>query len=123
MFFYRLKIHQYFILAFIIAICFGYVFVDQYFIPKEFRLAAFLTISLIFLLIFFIIVKPDKPFALARTLSLILGVFDLTVIIIFHVIITFDVSYKNFIILASGIIIPFIAGAVYLIIRKIKPQE
>ena len=118
MIFYRLKISQIIILAVIIIACFIYVLVDQIFIPENFRAIAFILVSILALLLFFIIVKPGNAYQLSRTLSLILCIVDLIIIIIFHIIITFDISYKNFIILTSGILIPFIDGFLYNLLFK-----
>jgi len=116
--FYKLRISQIIILIVLMALCFGYVLIDQIFIPEDVRLISFIIISILALLTFFIIVKPDNSFQLSRTLSLILGLSDLIIIIIFHVIVIFDISYKNFFILCSGIIIPFIVGFIYNILFK-----
>ncbi len=118
MIFYKLRISQIIILIVLMALCFGYVLIDQIFIPEDVRLISFIIISILALLTFFIIVKPDNSFQLSRTLSLILGLSDLIIIIIFHVIVIFDISYKNFFILCSGIIIPFIVGFIYNILFK-----
>jgi hypothetical protein len=118
MIFYKFKISQTIILIIIMLLCFGYILIDQFFIPENLRPIAFIIISILALLIFFIIVKPDNSFQLSRTLSLILGIVDLIIIIIFHVIIIFNISYKNFIILGSGIIIPFLDGFLYNIFFK-----
>lgn len=104
-------------LVLLFALNFGYVMVDQLFLPEKARPIALFIFVFITMLVYFIIVKPEKPFELSKLLSLFFGGVVFIIILITHVIITFDVSYKGLVILGATIFTPYIAGWIF---KKLK---
>ncbi len=95
------------------AVNYGYVMIDQLFLSEKVRPFALFVFVLITMIVYFIMIKPNKPFDLSRLLSLILGVIVFIIIIVTHVIITFDISYKGVVILGVTFLTPFVAGYIY----------
>ncbi|HPG40570.1 MAG TPA: hypothetical protein PLP19_04455 [bacterium] len=122
MFSYKLSWKEYALLAIIIILDYLYVRIDQIFIPEKFRALAFALVLIISLLIFFFFVKPEQPYRLSRFLSFWLGVIVLIIMVITHVIITFDLSVKGLVILTLTIGIPWLAGVLYKTITKNKTR-
>jgi hypothetical protein len=106
---------QYAVLAVLLAA--GYVFAvtQKYYVPDIIALRTFLLafVSAGLVLIFFLIVRPVKAYELSRTLSLIMGIAVGLVIVILHLIVTFTPSYKNLIVLAVVMAIPFFSGWIF----------
>jgi len=122
LFSYKLSWKEYALLAIIIILDYLYVRIDQIFIPEKFRALAFALVLIISLLIFFFFVKPEQPYRLSRFLSFWLGVIVLIIMVITHVIITFDLSVKGLVILTLTIGIPWLAGVLYKTITKNKTR-
>ena len=91
--------------------------VDQLFLPEKLRPIALFIFVFITMLGFFVIIKPNKPYELSRLLSIIFGGVVLIIILITHVIITYDVSYKGLVILGVTFFTPFIVGWIF---KKVK---
>ncbi|MBN2520687.1 MAG: hypothetical protein JXB17_09300 [Bacteroidales bacterium] len=114
---YKLKPIGYVYLFLGLLVNYGYIMVDQLFVPEKLRPLALFLFALLSFLIFFIIIKPAKPYDLSRLISLITGVIVAIMIVILHIIITFDISYKALIVLGVTIITPFIAGFIYKLLK------
>ncbi len=110
---YRFRALDYLRLIVLIVLCYAYALIDQTFVPAALRPFALLVVVLALLTLLFWRIKPDNPPLLARTLSLYLGVIVVLIILIQHVIITRDISYKVLIILAITMTSPLIAGVLY----------
>ncbi len=117
---YKLKPIGYFYLFLGLLVNYGYIMVDQLFVPERIRPFAFMLVALLSFFIFFIIIKPVKPYELSRLVSLVLGIIVIIMIVILHIIITFDISYKSFIVLIVTIAAPFISGFIYKILKISK---
>ncbi len=115
---YRLKWYE--ILIFIGAFSIDYLFTvtQKYYIPENIRPFSLLFITIVLLIIFFYIVKPEKPFALSGLLSLVLGIAVAVIIVIIHMIITFDLSYKQVIIFLVAVGSPYLSGWFYQLFNK-----
>lgn len=114
---YKLNFWQYLLLILLFALNYGYVMVDQLFLPEKLRPIALFIFVFITMLGFFVIIKPNKPYELSRLLSIIFGGVVLIIILITHVIITYDVSYKGLVILGVTFFTPFIVGWIF---KKVK---
>ena len=87
------------------------------------RSIALLAVVSVLAFILFLVKKPEKPFELSKFISVYWGAFVLALIVIEHVVIKFDLSYKQAIIMADVLSGSFIAGYVYsLIPRKIEEK-
>ncbi|MBN1621512.1 MAG: methyltransferase domain-containing protein [Endomicrobiales bacterium] len=118
---YKLKWSEYVLLAVIFAVIYSWILVDQFVLPEYMRPFAFFMIALVSLIFFFFIVKPEQQNSLAGFLSIVLGSVAGVTIILQHMIVKFDVSYKAFIILAGAVVTPFIAGGVYSVYKILLP--
>lgn len=117
---YPLKWRDYLILVFLFVLLYFFTITQQYYIPESIRPFSLLFVVLLCLTSFFFYLKPENPYRLSRFLSLWLGIIVLFIIILKHIIISFDISYKSAIILTITLVSPFISGY---IIKKIKPTK
>jgi hypothetical protein len=86
---------------------------DQDWLPRRMLMPAFLTLMLAMLAGMFVSMRPIGAFALARTVALVLGLTVGVLIVVQHVILTFDITYKAGIILAATVALPFVVAAGY----------
>jgi hypothetical protein len=100
----------------------GYLFTElQYLlIPEATRPFSYLLAVTVLLLLFFSLVKPERPYELARFLAVLLGAIVAVIIVIEDIIIRHTLSYKLAVVLGGAIICPLVAGSLYGILRK-KP--
>jgi hypothetical protein len=117
----RLSVKQYVILAGVFALIYGWVLIDQLFLPLVFqRFIALIIVALVSITFYFFIVKPSEPFQLSAHLGILLGVVTVIIAIIEHIIIRFDFSFKPLLICVIAFVSPFISGFIY---RSIKHRE
>jgi hypothetical protein len=86
---------------------------DQDWLPQRLLMPAFLLLVLALLAGAFAWLRPQAPSALARTIALVLGLVVGVLIVVQHVILTFDVTYKAGIILVATVALPFVAARGY----------
>lgn len=113
MFSYRLKISQVVVLVILFAGLYLFTVTQHFYIPVAVRPFTLLLAVVLGFIGFFAYVKPAKPYQLSRFLAFWFGTIVAAVIIVLHVIITFDLSWKGFVIEGVTIAAPFIAGAIY----------
>lgn len=99
----------------LILIAAGYLFVrtDQFYIPERYRFYAFCIFIFLELTGYFMILKPEKPFRLSNSVSLIIGVVTLLIIVIQHIIIRFDITAKSLYIFITAVLAPYLVGTFY----------
>ncbi|MDP4143085.1 MAG: hypothetical protein Q8936_01195 [Bacillota bacterium] len=121
--YYKLKLKEYLIL--LVLIVAGYIFTvsQKYYIPEKLRPFTLLIAVILIFICFFYIVKPKTIFKLSRYLSLLCGLIIGIIIIIQHIIISFDITYKAGIIFIVTIVCPFISGLIYNLIVRRKHNE
>src|SRR5664280_835678 len=90
----------------LIAVSYGFTVAQKHFVPQGLRPFTFVTVVLALLLTFFALTKPARPMDKAKGLALIVGGFALCLILTMHVIIRFDPSYKNVIVLGVAVFGP-----------------
>ena len=90
-----------------------WVQVDQDLLPARMLTPAFFAVVLVLMGALFALLRPPAPFALARTVALVLGLAVSVLIVVQHVILTFDISYRAGIILGATLALPFVAAAGY----------
>ena len=98
------------------AVGFGWVLIDQYFLPEIYqRIIAFIIIILTLYWLQFIINKPNRKQVMpyANTIALITVFFAMVVSLIRHVIINHDFSCKSILIWVISAILPYVAGFIY----------
>jgi hypothetical protein len=86
---------------------------DQDWLPQRLLMPAFFALVLAMLAGMFVLLRPQAPAALARTIALVLGLVVSVLIVVQHVILTFDVTYKAGIILAATVALPFVVATGY----------
>jgi hypothetical protein len=111
--FQRLRWHEWLWLILLVAAGRLWVAYDQELLPQRLLMPAFLALVLLLLVGFFALLRPARPFALARTVALALGAAVATLIVVQHVLLTFDLSYKAAIVLAATVAFPFLVAAGY----------
>jgi len=105
-----------------ILIAWAYTEIQHYVLPYEYRIPCLIIAYLLIFLLIFAMIKPEKPFALSRWLSLWLTVIAAVIILIEDIGIK-HVPVSNLrgapTILGTTIIAPFIIGWIYsLIVSK-----
>lgn len=116
--FYKITFNHYLLMAIIIVINYFYLQFDKLFISELLRPAVFSIVVLLSFFIFFIIVKPIQIYLLSRTLSIILGIIALIIILIQHVFILYDLTYKSAIVFVITVCTPYISGFIYQQLKK-----
>jgi len=109
----RLSLREWLWLAALVAIGRGWIFFDQDLLPQRSLLPVFLGLVLLLMVGYFALVRPAAPYALARTVALVLAVVVTALVVVQHVILVFDLSYKSAIVLAATVTFPFVAAAGY----------
>lgn len=78
--------------------------------------------ALVLLLLFFAVVKPLKPYELARFLCFWLGSAAAFILLIQHVIIRFDLSYRAAIVLAVAVGGPYLTALLYQALKHLHSE-
>jgi len=114
-----LKVKDYLCLIILIAVGFGWLLIDQIFLPEVYqRFIAFIILIFVLFYLQFLFNKPSETIHYANTLSLITVSFAIIVSLIMHVIIQHDFTSKSiFIWIISGAL-PYITGLVYVVTKK-----
>jgi hypothetical protein len=97
---------------------YGWVRVDQAFLPPQARMPVFFVVAFVLMVGLFAFIRPAQPWALAGTLAVVLGGATLALIVVQHVLVTFDPTPKLALILGGVVAAPFPAAAVSGLIRR-----
>jgi hypothetical protein len=100
-------------MAIIFIALFVFTVTQKLYIPEHIRPFTLLAAVIGGLLIFFAIVKPSSPYQLSRFLSFWFSLIVAVVIVILHIVIYHDLSYKSVIVLTVTVASPFIVGCLY----------
>lgn len=101
------------LLAFLVSVATVFTVGQKRFIPPPIRPFTFASLVLVVFLAFFGLTKPERPMQKAKGLALVAGGIALSLIVLVHVVIRFDPSYKNAIVLAGAVAGPFVAAWIY----------
>jgi hypothetical protein len=93
-------------------------YIQQYFLPPSLLPFTYIFFIFLLLLAFFPIARPANPLALAKFLSLILGVIYTAMIVLREFIIRHNYSWHSAIVIAGVIVSPLIAGWLYTLVLK-----
>ena len=107
---------QIIILIFLITVADIYTVMQRLVFPELLRLFIYLFFLAFSLLAFFLVVKPDEPMVLAKTLSVVLLIATLILILIQDVIAAQTVSWRTGILLLGAVVAPVAAGYGYTVI-------
>ncbi len=100
---------------------FVWIRVDQFLIPESGpRFIAFILLTLILYYLQFAINRPLKIWHYANTIALLSFAFTLLAAIVIHLIISHDFSLKTVLISLIVLLVPYITGAIYLIVRNMN---
>jgi|GEM_PF-3358628 len=103
----------------LIIIGFGWLLVDQIFLPEVYqRFIAFFILIFILYYFQFAINKPVNVINYANSIALITVSFIVIVSFIMHVIITNDFTYKSILIWVISGLLPYLTGFIYLKTKK-----
>lgn len=116
--FHKLQIKDYLILASIILLVYFYIMVDQFFVPVALRPFAVLIVIITLLVSFFFFIRPKSVIGLGNTLLLCLGGAATIIVVIQHILISFDFNPKVLIILLVTYISPYLSGLMYFMLIK-----
>jgi hypothetical protein len=110
----KLKWNEHLLALLLVLAGFVFTVLQKNFIPAVFlRSVALLAVVSGLAFIFFLAKKPVKPLVLSRYLCFYWGTIAVVIVAVEHVIIKFDLSYKQAIIMADVLTGPFIAGYIY----------
>lgn len=114
-----LKLKNVLTLIGLIVIGFGWLLIDQIFLPETYqRFVAFSILIFILFYLQFLLNHPDNIIHYANTIALITVSFILIVILIMHVLIINDFSYKQILIMVISGTFPYLTGFIYMRTRK-----
>jgi hypothetical protein len=111
----------------LIIIGFGWLLIDQFFLPEVYqRFIAFLILIFTLYYLQFALNKPNHSIHYANSIAIITVSFIVIVSIIMHVIINNDFTYKSILIWIISGLLPYISGYLYMKInikRNTNTQE
>jgi hypothetical protein len=111
----------------LIVIGFGWLLIDQFFLPEVYqRFIAFLILIFTLYYLQFALNKPNHSIHYANSIAIITVSFIVIVSIIMHVIINNDFTYKSILIWIISGLLPYISGYLYMKInikRNTNTQE
>lgn len=111
--YYKLKIKECVYLIILLAIGYIFTITQKYYIPEIIRPFTLVFVFIAIFTILYIIVKPEDPRKLSNYLSFLTFAIVLLIVIIQHIIIKFDISYKAVIILIASYLAPIPAYLIY----------
>jgi len=118
-YFTALKFRDIISLVLLIAASFGWIMIDQLFLPETYQrmIALILVLTLLFFLQF-LINRPKHVWSYATTIALIAVLFIILTSLLMHVIVLHDFSVKGLIIIAITAVVPYCSGGIYLLTRS-----
>jgi hypothetical protein len=101
------------LLGLLVVVATGFTLAQKHFIPAAIRPFTYGAFVLALFVAFFGLTKPARPMQKAKALAVVVGGFALFLIVLLHVVIRFDPSYKNAIVIAGAVAGPFVAAWIY----------
>ena len=106
-------------LVLVIVAGFGWLLIDQLFLPEVYqRFIALLVILTGLFFLQFLLNRPVSPFRYANTITTICLSFIVIVSVILHVFIRKDFSFRSVLIWILTAILPYFAAFIYLLIKR-----
>ena len=103
----------------LIIIGFGWLLIDQMFLPEVYQRAiAFFILMFILYYFQFAINKPVNVMRYANSIAIIMVSFIVIVSVVMHVIVKNDFNYKSILIWIISGSLPYIAGSIYIKTKK-----
>jgi SAM-dependent methyltransferase len=119
-----LKFKDYLILIGLIIIGFGWLLIDQIFLPQVYqRVIAFFILMFILYYLQFAINKPVNVMHYANSITTITVSFIVIVSLIMHVVVNNDFTYKSILIWIITGLLPYISGFLYINKKKLIMEE
>ena len=114
-----LKLKDILTLIGLITVGFGWVLIDQIFLPEpNQRFIAFIILIFVLFYLQFVLNKPINVIKYCNLIALIALSFAVIVSVIMHVIINNDFTYKSILIWFISGLLPYITGFVYNLTKK-----
>jgi len=118
-FFQKLKVRDFITLAIWIILGFVWLQIDQIFFPEFYqRFIALIILLVLFFYFQFKISRPTRIIQYANSIAAIVLAVALVIIVVQHVIITFDIQWKALLILFLTGIFPYVGAFVYKLTKK-----
>lgn len=118
-----LKLKDILTLLGLIALGFGWLLIDQFFLmDTNQRFIAFIILTFILFYLQFVLNKPINVITYCNSIALITLSFAVIVSLIMHVIINNDFSYKSILIWLISGLLPYITGLLYVVTKKNKAR-
>jgi hypothetical protein len=115
----RLKLKDYLTLIVLITVGFGWLLIDQIFLPEVYqRVIAFFILMFVLYYLQFAINKPANVMYYASFIATFTVSFIVIVSFIMHVIINNDFTYKSILIWAISGLLPYLTGFIYMKTKK-----
>lgn len=115
----KTRLKEYSLLAACAAVVYLWLMVDQAFLPYDWqRFAALPLVTAGVLTLYFFILKPAEPFDLAKRVSNAIGILTAAAVLLQHVVIRFDITYKALIIFWIVVLVPYAAAGIYQLRQK-----
>ena len=114
-----LKLKDYLTLIGLIIIGFGWILIDQIFLPEVYQ--RFIALFMLVFILFYIQLSINKPVHViyySNSIALITVSFVVIVSLIMHVVINNDFSYKSILIWFMSGLVPYITGFIYMKTKK-----
>lgn len=120
--FYKLKLKDWFYLIVLMVFTYLWINYDQLIISNpNYRMIAFIMLGLILMVLFYFLVKPDKTWHLANTMTIILIPLFILLVVVLHIFILKDGFPKKSIVLwlfTAGMI--YLSGLIYTLLHPKK---
>jgi hypothetical protein len=101
------------LLALLVVLATAFTVGQKHFIPAAIRPFTYGAFVLALFVTFFRLTKPERPMEKARRLALVVGGIALFLVVLLHVVIRFDPTYKNAIVVAGAVAGPFVAAWIH----------
>jgi len=103
----------------VVGVGFGWLLVDQFFLPEVYqRFIALFVLLLILFVLQFQLNKPCSVWKYANTLVAICLSFIVTISLVMHTVISHDFDYRSILIWVLTASMPYLAASVYQLIKR-----
>jgi hypothetical protein len=113
-FFYKLRARDFITLAIWLVLGFAWLQIDQIFLPEVYqRFIALIILLILFFYLQFRINRPEHIIQYTNSIAAVTLSLTMIIIVVQHIIITFDIQWKAFLILFLTGVFPYIGALVY----------
>ena len=115
----KLKLKDIVTLVILLCIGFGWLKIDQVFLPEVYqRFIALIIVTLILFFLQFYINKPERVIPYTNSIALITVLIVIIIGVVVHVLLKHDFTFRVVMIWLTTVIIPYISALIYYFVRK-----